>query len=125
MVKYKPGICNIGGNERRKRYELGIIGIGFAIVLAFLIFYLGYPRWSMLICFIPFFLGSEGMLQGYLGFCVGFANRGIFDLSDSGKGKGRVPNKKAHNLDMSRANMINLLSLIAAGIMTLLVLYLI
>jgi len=118
MSSYRPGECNIGKNEIRKRYALGLVCLLVAGLLASVVFCLSLPAWSLLLCFIPLFLGAEGIFQGYFHFCAGFATRRIFDFSGSSDEKGAVTEKEAHNLDMRKAMRINLYSLAASAIVT-------
>ena len=121
MARYKPGVCNIGKNEIRKRYALGIVGFVAALILIYSLVEFSAPKWSLVACIIPLFLGSSGMYQGYFRFCSGFAALGIFDFSGSSGRRGKVTGEKAHKLDMQRALKINLYSLDTAAILTLLI----
>jgi len=118
---YRPGVCNIGKNEIRKRHATGFVGFIIAGVVAFAIAEFSLPTWSLLVCFFPLFIGAEGVLQGYFKFCAGFAARSIFDFSGSGDEKGEVTDKQAHNLDMRKARRINLYSLVMAAVVTILI----
>jgi hypothetical protein len=115
---YRPGVCNIGRNERRKRYAVGSVGLIIAGVLVYAITQFSLPAWSLLVCFFPLFLGAEGFLQGYFKFCAGFAARGIFDFSGSSNEKGKVTDKEAHSLDMRKARRIHLYSFVMAAVVT-------
>jgi hypothetical protein len=118
MSSYRPGVCNIGKNEIRKRYALGLVGLFAAGLLAIVVFWLSLPAWLLLLCFIPLFLGAEGIFQGYFHFCAGFAARRIFDFSGSSDEKGGVTEKGAHDLDMRKAMRINVYSLATAAVIT-------
>lgn len=115
---YRPGVCNIGKNEIRKRYAGGFVGFAIAAVLAYAIVQFSLPTRSLLVCFIPLFLGAEEFYQGYFHFCAGFAARSIFDFSGSSDEKGSVTDREAHRLDMRKAMRINLYSGATAAIMT-------
>jgi hypothetical protein len=118
MEGYRPGVCNIGKNEIRKRYASGFAGLIIAAILVYAIVLFSLPKWSLLTCFVPLFLGAEGFYQGYLKFCAGFAARSIFDFSGSSNEKGNVTDKEAHKLDMRKAMTINLYSFVTAAIVT-------
>ena len=105
-------------NDIRKRYAIGLVGLVIALAIAFGFTALSLPRWYLLICFIPLFMGAEGFYQGYLHFCAGFASRGIFDFTGSSSEKGSVIEKEAHKLDMQKAMQINIYSAITAAILT-------
>lgn len=118
---YRPGVCNIGKNEIRKRYVTGVVGFIIAGIVALAIAEFSLPTWSLLVCFFPLFIGAEGLLQGYSKFCAGFAARSIFDFSGSSDERGEVTDKQAHNLDMRKARRINLYSLVMTAVVTTLV----
>jgi len=121
MDSYRPGVCNIGKNEIRKRYATGFVGLIIAAILVYELVLFSLPTWSLLTCFIPLFLGAEGFYQGYLKFCAGFAARSIFDFSGSSNEKGNVMDKEAHSLDMRKAMRINLYSLVTAAVLTVVI----
>jgi hypothetical protein len=121
MAAYKPGACNIGKNEIIKRYALGAVGIVAAMAIISLYVAFSLPRLVLLVCFIPLFLGFEGIYQGYFKFCAGFAARGIYDLTGSGGKRGAVRNSNAHREDMRKAMSINFYSLITAVLLTFLI----
>jgi len=118
MDSYRPGVCNIGKNETRKRYAMGFVGLIIAGALVYAIAQFSLPTWSLLVSFFPLFLGAEGFLQGYFKFCAGFAARSIFDFSGSSSEKGKVADKEAHDLDMRKAMRINLYSFVMAAAVT-------
>src|SRR5271157_4565094 len=88
MGSYSPGVCNIGKNEIRKRYAIGLVGLIVTAILVYVISLFSLPTWSLLACLVPLFLGAEGFYQGYFRFCAGFASRSIFDFSGSSTEKG-------------------------------------
>ncbi len=120
MAGYRPGICNIGINEIRKRYAFGAIGLVLALLLAYLLFSSSSPRIYRLALFIPLFMAFEGFYQGYFGFCVGFATLGIYDFAGSGGGRGKA-NDEQHRTDMARAMAINIYSALSGLAVTLIV----
>ncbi len=119
MSKYVPGVCNIGKNEIRKRYVLGIAGFAIALLFAGLINFFSLQRWLLLFCFIPFTMASEGIYQGRFKFCAGFAAASMFDFSGSSDEKGRVTSDKAHAQDVQKAMKIHLYSLVTAALLAL------
>lgn len=121
MGSYRPGVCNIGKDEIRKRYAIGVAGGIIAGILAYGIFLFSLPTWSLLVCFVPLLLGAEGFYQGYFKFCAGFAARRIFDFSGSSNEKGEVTDKEAHDLDMRKAMRINLYSIVTAVIIAVVI----
>lgn len=119
MAGYKPGVCNIGKNEIRKRYALGAAGLIFSAVLVYILVFLSMPKLYLLIAFIPLTLAFEGIYQGYFGFCVGFASKGIYDFEGSDGGSGKVSDEESHKSDMKKANMINLYSICTSLLITI------
>lgn len=118
MESYRPGVCNIGRNEIRKRYASGVIFLFVGGILVALVSALSLPKLSVFLCVVPLFLSAEGFIQGYFRFCAGFAARSIFDFSGSSSEKGSVNDGEAHRLDMRRAKRINLYSIATAAIAT-------
>lgn len=123
MAGYAPGVCNIGKKEIMKRYAFGAAGLILAIALAYLVVSLPMPRPYLLAVSIPLVMAFEGFYQGYFGFCVGYAAKGIFDLEGSGGGYGKVKDAESHRTDMARARTITVYS-IASSLLVTLVIYL-
>lgn len=114
---YRPGVCNIGKNEVRKRYSTAFVGFIVAGLLVGAIVLYSLPRLLLLLSFVPLFLGAEGFYQGHFKFCAGFAARSKYDFSGSSDEKGTVTDKGAHNLDMRKAMRINLYSAVTAAVL--------
>lgn len=121
MEEYKPGVCNIGKKEIRKRYLFGAAGLVAAILLAYVIVAFHLPKLSLIASFIFFMLGFEGLYQGHFKFCAGFASAGIYDLTGSGGKRSKVTDKESHRIDMKRAMRIHALSIISALILTIVI----
>ncbi len=121
MSSYVAGVCNIGKDEIRKRYMLAIAGFIVSAVLVFLLLALSTPRWALLFVFLPMLMAFEGLFQGRMGFCAGFASRRIYDLSGSGGEKGNVQTDKEHGKDMKKAWMIHAYSIICSIVLTVIV----
>ncbi|MFB6203873.1 MAG: hypothetical protein ABEK01_05270 [Candidatus Nanohaloarchaea archaeon] len=120
MPDYEPGICNIGKAEKRKRYALGIAGI--AAATSWTVFSPLEPLSSSVVAGMLFALGSEGFIQGYMGFCAGFAHKGIYDVSGTGDERNSIEDPLARKQDLVKAFQIHLYSL-TAGIAAASVLY--
>jgi hypothetical protein len=116
MAKYQPGVCNIGKNERNKRYAIATGGIIITAIVVYLVLLLGWPHWALVISLIPLLIGFEGFWQGYFSFCAGFAAKGISDLSGSGGSLQKVTDAASHKKDMDKAKQIHLYAIISAVI---------
>lgn len=114
MADYQPGVCNIGEAEKQKRYYLG--GIGFLLTAAYLLVYMQFqfPKLYLVTIFVPLMIGFEGVIQARLGFCAGFAQRGVYDVSEPGNSKEEVEDETAHKQDLMRALQIHLYSATSA-----------
>lgn len=103
MAEYKPGVCNIGTEQRRARRlsSIGSFGIAVAIVLAVA---LGVVPTAALWATAPFVFGGWlGFLQDYYNFCVAFGALARYDLSGSGGAAGSVAEREAVQADRKRA----------------------
>ena len=114
MTEYQPGVCNIGRAEQRKRYGLGLAGTGLTVLIAALIFLEFLPGAAVFGIFIASFMACEGLFQGYLNFCAGFATKGIYDISSSGGEKKEVTDEESRKKDKVKALQIHLYSLTGA-----------
>lgn len=75
--EYEPGTCNINEKQQKKRYILALIGLVSAGLtsLSTYSFQLGVEMVAVFA--VLAFIGFEGLYQGRLQFCTGFAHRGI------------------------------------------------
>lgn len=116
MVGYRPGVCNIGRAERRKRYILGFSGFAAALV--------GVWRTGIATpleaagILVLLFMGFEGVYQGRTGFCAAFGHIGIYDVSESGKAPDEVHDPEARQQDRQRALRMHLSAAGAAIVST-------
>ncbi len=124
MAEYKPGVCNIGKNEIRKRYAFGAAGFVIAAIISYVVFLLNLSHWALAFVFIALIMGFEGIFQGYFRFCAGFAAAGKYDLTGSGDSKGQVTDPGFHKKDMKKATDIHAYSIISA-IILLAIIYLV
>lgn len=103
MAEYRAGICNIGHDERRRRFYSGIATLLLAV---------GYTAWVLAtdqpaIAFVGTFLllvgGLLGYLQARMQFCVAFGALARYDLSGSGGEQGTVTEADLRRKDRLRA----------------------
>lgn len=118
MTEYQPGVCNIGRGEQRKRYGLGLAGALLTVVLTVLLFTEIIPVIGLTGVFIGSLIMSEGLIQGYMNFCAGFASKGIYDISNSGDDKEKVEDEELRKQDKIKALQIHLYSVSGAIVVT-------
>ncbi|HEU0257748.1 MAG TPA: hypothetical protein VFQ96_07905 [Microbacteriaceae bacterium] len=81
---YRPGVCNIGPAEIRKRRASGYVGLAVTVVFLVVAFALRWPAPWRLFAVLPAFLAAQGFLQAAFHFCVGFATRGLYNFGRLG-----------------------------------------
>jgi len=121
MAEYRPGACNIGGGERRKRYAGGVVGFVAAAVTVKAVEALALPSWTVVAVAVPVFVGFLGVYQARLGFCVGFAAAGIYDVSDDGDDRRKVADDAARRADSQRSRRIYAYTAVSTLVATALV----
>lgn len=103
MAAYRPGVCNIGCDERRRRFYSGI---------AMLILAVGYTAWLLATdqssvylagTFLLLLGGLLGYFQGRTQFCVAFGALARYDLSGSGGEGGTISEADRRRKDRRRA----------------------
>ena len=125
---YVPGVCNIGPAERRKRRQLGWVGLIVVLVLLVAFPLFGVPDLLRVLIVIPAAASANGFLQSAMHFCVGFAMRGLYNLGTT-LGTVRdgtvetVMDAQQRRADQKKGAQIMLYSLlIAAGVVLIAVL---
>ncbi len=121
---YEPGVCNIGKNEIKKRYELAVSGFFLTALLFFLLYFYNFSAVWFVVLFVPLMFGFEGLYQGYLHFCAGFGMSGKYDFSGTKKEHGLVKDKQEHMRDMVKSMQINAYSVWSAVLVTILLMLL-
>ncbi|MFB6211527.1 MAG: hypothetical protein ABEI76_08315 [Halobacteriales archaeon] len=116
--EYRPGQCNIGAAEQRKRRTFGWLGFGAAALLVVAVAGIPLPTRVLLFAVVPLFGGLLGILQARKRFCAGFALAGIYQLTDS-DGSTAVEDESAKWADRRRAATIVLQAMIGAVVGTL------
>jgi hypothetical protein len=113
---YRPGACNIGVHERRRRYRLAAGALLAAVGYLAVVVVTGLPAVFALGAFVPLSLGCEWCLQGRRSFCatLGFAGRYAFPGA-----RGRVPDGGARQADRRYAFRLTILGLLAGAVLTL------
>ena len=109
-AEYRPGICNIGPEEIRRRRRAGHIGAIAAVVVLVVLVAIGAPPLARLLIAIPAAGAASGYLQAWLRFCAGFGTRGVFNFGPLGQTH-EVVDADARARDRARARGIGLASL--------------
>ena len=107
---YRPGVCNIGPQEIRRRRRAGHAGLAASVLLLAFLLAIGAPPLARLLVAIPAAMAASGYLQAWLKFCAGFGSRGIFNFGQVGETH-EVIDADARARDRSRARQIGLASL--------------
>ena len=103
---YRPGACNIGRAERRKRYAVGVLGFLFAAAVVAVVVAVALPPAALLSTALPLFGGFLGYLQGRRRFCVAFARAGVYDTSEEGGERREVTDPDDHDRDTTAARTL-------------------
>lgn len=104
--EYRPGHCNIGPRQRRKRYLVATAAFG-AAALYVLVYLAGLVPSPLLVAvFIPLSIGFEWGLQAYTAFCVRLAVRNEYDFRGDDGEKGAVDDPVAQHEDHVQATKL-------------------
>ncbi|WP_123538672.1 hypothetical protein [Halosimplex salinum] len=122
MSEYRPGVCNIGRDERRKRRTAGALSFLAAAAYVGFVLATGRPAGLLLGAFPFLFGGFVGVVQDRMGFCVAFGALARYDLSGSGGDAGSIDDADAVKQDRIRAFQVFAVAM-AASIVTTMVVY--
>jgi hypothetical protein len=109
---YRPGACNIGAAEIRRRRDTGIAMAAVTVVIAVALVAVGAPPWARLLVFFPAVGAAIGLLQARFRFCVAFALAGVRNFGALGA-PAKVTDADAHRADLVAA--ARLIGLSVAG----------
>lgn len=115
MTEYRPGACNIGRDQRRRRLYAGGASLAAAVVSTAWVLATDGGDQLLAVSGLLLFGAVVGYLQYRLEFCVGFAALARYDL---GEDAGTVQERTALYEDRMRAVQIVVLSLAIAGLLT-------
>jgi hypothetical protein len=113
--EYRPGVCNIGPAEIRRRRQIGYLGLAAAVAVAAALLALDAPAWTRLIIALPVAGALSGFIQAQQRFCAGFAMSGLQNMGE----QVRVEDAAARAADRRKAILIHGASIaggLAAGI---------
>jgi hypothetical protein len=120
---YRPGACNIGPDEIRRRRRAGHVGVVATIALFLILVAIDAPPIARLLVALPAAMAASGYLQAWFRFCAGFASRGVFNFGSVGETHA-VVDDEARALDRARARRLAMASLgigIAVGVAAVIV----
>lgn len=109
-MEYQPGVCNIGPAEVAKRRRLAYAGLVVTVVFAVAQFRVIHPLVNVGLA-VGLAMAFEGLLQVRLRFCPGFAQDGVFDLSEEGEDRHEVASEVDHRKDMRAAVKLHVAAL--------------
>jgi hypothetical protein len=113
---YRPGVCNIGPAEIRRRRWTGHVGLVAALVLLAVLIAIDAAPISRLIVGVPAMISASGYLQAWLKFCAGFAQIGVYNFGARGDTQ-KVVDPEAHRRDLAMGRKIGIAAgLIGAGV---------
>lgn len=113
---YRPGACNIGTAERKRRYALGVAGLAVAAAGTVAVFAGVLPRELVPALFAPLAVGVEGVLQGSRSFCAVLAVLGRYSFGDHEAG--RVEDPANRRADRTSAVRLTATSVVVAAVAT-------
>jgi hypothetical protein len=102
---YRPGACNIGPAEIRRRRNTGLAMVAVTVVFAAVLVAIGAPAWARLLVFFPATGAAIGLLQARARFCVGFALAGLRNFGPLGSEQ-KVADADAHRADLVAATKL-------------------
>lgn len=114
--EYRPGVCNIGPAEIRRRRQIGYLGFAAAVVVAAVLVLVDAPTWTRLVVALPVAIGLSGFIQARMRFCAGFAMAGLQNMGELG-GQVQVEDAAARAADRRKAMLINAAA-ITGGLVT-------
>lgn len=115
MSDYRPGHCNIGRRERRKR-ALVAAGAFLAAALYTVACVVGLlPEALLVAVFLPLGVGFEWGLQAYDAFCVRLAVLGRYSVDDE---TGTVEDSENRHADQLEATKITAAAIVLAALVT-------
>jgi hypothetical protein len=108
---YRPGACNIGPQEIRRRWLSGHAGLVATVGLFFVLLAIDAAPAVRLLVGLPAAGAAIGYLQAYLRFCVAFGLTGVYNFGQRDDAQA-VADAVARARDRRRAMM-----LVGAGVL--------
>ena len=104
--EYRPGVCNIGRDEIRRRRMAGHVGAVATVALFGVLVAIDAPSWTRLLLVAPAAVAASGYIQARLKFCAGYGQLGVFNFGTRGDTT-VVADERARALDRRRARQIS------------------
>ncbi|MFB6114259.1 MAG: hypothetical protein ABEJ58_09195 [Halodesulfurarchaeum sp.] len=98
-VTYRPGVCNIGTGERRRRRRAGFVGFALGVLTVFVVIGLGLSDRAALASAAFFSMGAIGYLQARWGFCAYYGATGQYNLSSPSDDPAKIDDEDARKRD--------------------------
>jgi ferric-dicitrate binding protein FerR (iron transport regulator) len=108
-AEYRPGVCNIGPREIRRRRRTGHVGLAATVAILAVLLAIDAPPVARLLISLPAMISASGYLQAWLKFCAGFASIGIYNFGETGDSV-KVVDDAARAADRRRGLQISIAS---------------
>jgi len=115
VTDYRPGQCNIGSQQRRRRARIAALAFLAAAAVVAADAAGALPGPLLLVVFVPLAVGFEWAFQSYESFCVRLAMVGQYAFGDD---RGDVPEAADRRADRLLAAKITAASVLLAGVVT-------
>jgi hypothetical protein len=113
-------VCDVGGAERRKRFQAALLAFAAAAVFTAWVAVDGRPTLSLPGTVLVLTFGVLGVLQARMGFCVAFGAMAQYDPSGAGGGTGTASGAELRRKDRRRAFEITAYALVLGFAVTML-----
>jgi hypothetical protein len=113
--QYRPGACNIGEEERRRRGHLSAVSAAVAVAYTFAVILTTLPSFLLLGLFVPITLGVEWGIESRRAFCARLAFAGEFRFRGQ---RGSVEGGKRHRRDVATATRITAVAALIGATLT-------
>lgn len=121
-LKYIPGVCNIGIEERKIRRNIGVFGAVLTLIFLFFSLVLDLRSIYRIIIFLPAFMSALGFLQYKMHFCAEFGILGVYNFDKAFRKKISIMESEFLKQDRIKALKIIVYSLLVAIFITLIAL---
>lgn len=117
-TEYRAGYCNIGRQERRKRYAGAGLSFFGAVCYLGAVLLLELPLALLLGLFVMLFVAIEWYIQARTAFCARFALLGKYDFTGSGGETGTVDDPTDRRTDRRQAVQVTAIALVFGAVLT-------